>query len=61
MTRGRRLLLAVPLGLVAAFLIWQGDAHLVHRDWLVGGAIFALGLGAAFLTVRQLRLAGLVR
>ena len=61
MTRGRRLLIAVPLALVAAVLLWLGDARLAHREWLAGGAVFALGLGATFLAVRQLRLAGLVR
>ncbi|HUY98824.1 MAG TPA: hypothetical protein VMU89_00635 [Thermomicrobiaceae bacterium] len=57
----RRLLLAVPLGLIAAVLLWFGDSHLAHRDWLLGGAAFGLGLAATLLAMRQLRLAGLVR
>lgn len=55
------MLLALPIGLVAAVLLWIGDLHLTHRDWLTGAVIFGLGLAATGLTVRQLRRAGLVR
>lgn len=58
--RGRELLLAFPLGIVAAVLLWIGDMHLTHRDWLVGALVFGVGLAATGLTVRQLRRAGLV-
>ena len=60
-SRNRRLLLAVPLGALAALLIWQGDAHLVRHDWPLGVLIFGAGLAATFFTVRELRLAGVVR
>lgn len=59
--RGRDLLLAVPAGLVAVVALWIGDAHLMRRDWLVGALVFGVGLAATFLTVRQLRRAGVVR
>jgi hypothetical protein len=59
--RGRELFFAFLLGLVAAVLLWIGDMHLTHRDWLVGAVVFGLGLVATGLTVRQLRRAGLVR
>jgi uncharacterized membrane protein (DUF441 family) len=59
--RFRHVLLAVALGIVAAILLWVGDAHLTHRDWLVGGLVFGTGLLAAGAAVRQLRRAGLVR
>ena len=61
MRSGRHLLLALPLGVVAAALIWIGDTHLTHRDWLVGLPIFGLGLVATFFTVRELRSAGMLR
>jgi hypothetical protein len=41
--------------------LWIGDARLGRRDWLVGAVVFAIGLAATFLTIRQLRRAGLVR
>ena len=59
--RTRALLLALPIGLVAAILLWIGDLHLTHRDWLTGAVVFGLGLAATGFTVRQLRRAGLVR
>ncbi|HVC99967.1 MAG TPA: hypothetical protein VNG93_02325 [Candidatus Dormibacteraeota bacterium] len=63
MTRGRRrlLLLAFPLGVIAAILLWIGDMHLAHRDWLVGAPVFGLGMVPAFFAVRELRRAGLVK
>lgn len=60
-SRRRALLLAFPAGVVAAVLLWLGDMHLTHRDWLPGAVIFGLGLAATGFTVRQLRRAGLVR
>jgi NO-binding membrane sensor protein with MHYT domain len=59
--RGRDLLLAVPAGVVAVVALWIGDAHLMRRDWLVGAIVFGIGLAATFVTVRQLRRAGVVR
>jgi hypothetical protein len=59
--RSRRLLLAVALWILAAILLWIGDAHLTRRDWLVGGLVFGTGLLAAGAAVRQLRRAGLAR
>jgi NO-binding membrane sensor protein with MHYT domain len=59
--RGRDLLLAVPAGVVAVVALWVGDAHLMQRDWLVGAVVFGIGLAATFVTVRQLRRAGVVR
>jgi hypothetical protein len=59
--RGRELLIALLLGVVAAVLLWIGDMHLTHRDWLVGAVVFGIGLVVTGLTVRQLRRAGLVR
>jgi NO-binding membrane sensor protein with MHYT domain len=61
MTRSRHLLLAVPLGAVAAVALWLGDARLTHRDWLAGAVLFGLGLAVTFLFVRELRRGGLVR
>lgn len=59
--RTRDVLLALPIGLAAAVLLWIGDMHLTHRDWLTGAVVFGLGLAVTGLTVRQLRRAGLVR
>ncbi len=59
--KGRDLLLAFPIGVVAAALVWVGDQHLTHRDWATGAVVFALGMLCAGFTVRQLRRAGLVR
>ena len=59
--RTLHVLLALPIGLVAAVLLWLGDMHLTHRDWLLGAAVFGLGLAFTGLTVRQFRRAGLVR
>jgi hypothetical protein len=59
--RSLHTLLALPLALVAIVALWQGDAHLVRHDWLVGAVVFGVGLAAAGATVRQLRRAGLVR
>jgi hypothetical protein len=59
--RLRHLLLAFPIGVVAAALLWIGDMHLVHRDWPTGAVVFCLGLLGTGLTIRQLRRAGLVR
>jgi hypothetical protein len=59
--RGHHLLIALPLGVLAALLIWIGDMHLTHRDWLVGIPVFGAGLVATFLAVRELRSAGLLR
>jgi len=59
--RGHHLLLALPLAVVAAALIWIGDMHLTHRDWVAGIPIFGLGLVATFFTVRELRSAGWLR
>lgn len=55
------MLLALPLGVLAAVTLWIGDTHLTHRDWLAGSLAFGVGLVATGLTVRQLRRAGLVR
>ena len=55
------MLLALPIGLVAAVLLWLGDMHLTHRDWLTGAVLFGLGLALTWLTVGRLRRAGLVR
>jgi hypothetical protein len=60
-SRARDVLLAFPLGLVTAVLLWIGDQHLMHRDWATGAVVFGLGLLCTGLTVRQLRRAGLVR
>lgn len=59
--RGRELLLAVPAGVVAVAALWIGDARLMERDWLVGAVVFGIGMAATFLTIRQLRRAGVVR
>ena len=59
--RTRDLLLAFPIGAVAAVLVWIGDMRLSHRDWAIGAVVFGLGLFCTFLAVRQLRRAGLVR
>ena len=53
--------LALPFGVVAAAALWIGDTHLVRHDWAVGAVVFAVGMVATGLTVRQLRRAGLVR
>jgi hypothetical protein len=53
--------IAFPLGAVAALLLLVGDMHLTHRDWATGAVVFGLGLLCTWLTVRQLRRAGLVR
>lgn len=55
------MLLALPIGLAAAVLLWFGDMHLIHRDWPTGAVVFGLGLLGTGLTIRQLRRAGLVR
>ncbi|MDQ6692504.1 MAG: hypothetical protein M3Z13_07025 [Candidatus Dormibacteraeota bacterium] len=60
-TRLRDILLALPLGLAAAILVWIGDMHLTHRDWLTGLVTFGFGMLFTGLAVRQLRRAGLVR
>jgi hypothetical protein len=60
-SRARHVLLAIPIGLLAAVLLWIGDQHLIHRDWAIGGVVFGLGLLCAGLAVNQLRRAGLVR
>ena len=60
-SRTRDVLLAFPIGLVAAVLLFIGDMHLTHRDWATGAVVFGLGLVCTWLTVRQLRRAGLVR
>ena len=57
----RDVLLAFPIGLVSAVLLWIGDQHLIHRDWATGVAVFGIGLLGTGLTVRLLRRAGLVR
>lgn len=61
MKPAHHLLLALPLGVVAAVLLWIGDMHLTHRDWLVGVVVFGLGLAVTFLCVRELRRGGVVR
>ena len=58
---GRALLVAIPLGLAAALMLWIGDMYLTHREWLVGTVVFGLGLAATGLGVYQLRRAGMVR
>ncbi len=60
-SRGRELLLALPLGLLAAIALWIGDDRLSRRDWVAGALIFAVGLAATFLLVRQLRRVGVIR
>jgi hypothetical protein len=55
------LLRALPLALVAAVLLWIGDMHLTQHDWVVGVAIFSLGLVVIFFCVRELRRGGFVR
>ena len=60
-SRRRALLVALPLAVAAAVLLWLGDLHLTHRDWLTGAVIFALGLAATGVAVGQLRRAGMVR
>jgi hypothetical protein len=55
------LLLALPLGAVAAVLLWIGDGRLTSRDWGAGALIFGLGLVFTFLCVRELRRGGAVR
>jgi hypothetical protein len=59
--RARHVLRAIPIGLLAAVLLWIGDQHLIHRDWATGGVVFGLGLLCTGLAVNQLRRAGLVR
>ena len=61
LSRGRALLVAIPLGLAAALMLWIGDMYLTHREWLVGTVVFGLGLAATGLAVYQLRRAGMVR
>jgi hypothetical protein len=53
--------IAFPLAVAAALLLLVGDMHLTHRDWTTGAVVFGLGLLCTWLTVRQLRHAGLVR
>ena len=60
-SRGRELLFALPLGLLAAIALWIGDDRLTRRDWVAGALVFGVGLAATFLMVRQLRRAGVVR
>jgi hypothetical protein len=60
-SRTRHVLVAVPIGVVAALLLWIGDMNLTHRDWATGGVVFGLGLLCVGLAVNQLRRAGLVR
>ena len=59
--RARHILLAIPIGLLAAVLLFIGDQHLIHRDWATGGVVFGLGLLGTGLAVNQLRRAGLLR
>lgn len=59
--RAGHVLLAIPIGLVAAVLLWVGDQHLTHRDWTIGAVAFGLGLLCTGLAVNQLRRAGLLR
>ena len=59
--RARHILLAIPIGLLAAVLLFIGDQHLIHRDWATGGVVFGLGLLCTGLAVNQLRQAGLLR
>jgi len=59
--RARHVLLAVPVGLVAAVLLFIGDQHLIHRDWAIGGVVFGLGLVCTGVAVNQFRRAGLLR
>jgi hypothetical protein len=60
-SRARHVLLAIPIGLVAAVLLFIGDQHLIHRDWATGGILFGLGLVCTGVAVNQLRRAGLLR
>jgi hypothetical protein len=59
--RARHVLLAIPIGLLAAVLLFIGDQHLTVRDWGIGGVVFGLGLLCTGLAVNQLRRAGLLR
>jgi hypothetical protein len=59
--RARHVLLALPIGLLAAVLLWLGDQHLTQRDWTTGAVVFGLGLLCTGVAVNQLRRAGLLR
>lgn len=58
---GHHLLLAFPLGVVSAVLLWIGDTHLTHRGWGTGVLVFGAGLVVAFFCVHGLRRGGIMR
>lgn len=61
MRREHHLFLGFVLGLISALLLWIGDAHLTHRDWGTGAAVFGAGLAVTLFCVRELRRGGIVR